>query len=304
MARNMKVLVTGGAGFIGRHVVEMLRSEGSEVVIFDSLVTGSRANVPDSAFFIEGDIRDAAAVASAMKGVTHVVHLAALVSVPQSIENPPLTEEVNVEGTKNIFVAAKAAGTTRIVYASSAAVYGNEPSVPKREDSLVVPESPYAESKAKNDQFAATQDIPAMGLRFFNVYGPGQLGNHPYASVVPRWIEAIKAGAPLTVFGDGSQTRDFIHVRDVARAVVLALSSSVRGIANIGSGTERPLKDLLGILSAEAGHPLEISYLPARTGDILRSFADITRAKEQLGFAPRVSLEKGIGELFRQTEPL
>jgi len=304
MAHNMKVLVTGGAGFIGRHVVETLQNEGAEVVVFDSLVTGNRMNVPESASFIEGDIRDVAVVASAMEGATHVVHLAALVSVPLSIENPKLTEEVNVEGTKNIFAAAKAAGVTRIVYASSAAVYGNEPSVPKREDSPIVPESPYAESKAKNDDFAGTHEVSSMGLRFFNVYGPGQVGNHPYASVVPRWIETIKANMPLTVFGDGSQTRDFIHVRDVARAVALALSSSVRGVANIGSGTERPLKDLLGILSAEAGCPLEISYLPARPGDILRSFADITRAKKELGFAPSISLEKGIGELFRQTESL
>lgn len=294
----MKTLVTGGAGFIGTHVVRALLERGEEVVVLDSFVTGMRSSVPDGVTVIEGDIRDRDAVARALEGVGQVVHLAALVSVPLSIEEPGLTEAVNVDGTRIVFEAASAAGVKRIVYASSAAVYGNEPSVPKREGSPLLPESPYASSKLENERIASVSPVSSMGLRFFNVYGPGQAGSHPYASVVPRWIEAVRAGTPIMLYGDGEQTRDFVHVRDVAAAVCAALSSSAPGVANIASGTEISLNELISLISLQAGDSVAVTRCPARPGDIMRSVADISRARDELGYEATVSLPDGISELL------
>lgn len=294
----MKVLVTGGAGFIGTHVVRALLDNGASVRVLDSFISSERTAVDKRVSVIEGDIRDLNVVATAMSGVTHVVHLAALVSVPLSVQDPELTHAVNVEGTKNIFDTAREQGVTRIVYASSAAVYGNEPSVPKREDSPLHPESPYATSKAENEQIAKESTVSAMGLRFFNVYGPGQSGSHPYASVIPRWMEALRDRNKITVFGDGSQTRDFVHVRDVAMAIVTALSAKTVGVVNIASGTERSLKNVIEMLNTKLGRSVDVAYMPSRAGDILRSFADISNATQVLGYVPRVEFSEGIIELL------
>lgn len=294
----MKILVTGGAGFIGSHVVRHLLLDRFEVTVFDSFVTGKRSAVPEGARVIEGDLRDADALKRAVTGAESIVHLAALVSVPLSVEDPALTDAVNIAGTRTLFDAAAQEGIRRIVYASSAAVYGNEPTVPKREESVLAPVSPYASSKLENERTASRSPVSAMGLRFFNVYGPGQPGNHPYASVVPRWAEAVAEGRPVVLFGDGSQTRDFIHVRDVAAAVGMALEADEQGVANIASGTEISLSELIEQIETVIGRKVLIEKHPPRAGDIQRSVASIERAREVLGFKPSVALRDGLTELF------
>jgi len=298
----MKVLIIGGAGFIGSHVVDLLIKEGIEVRVFDSLISGKRERIPTGAQFIQGDIRDRDALASAMQDVTHIVHLAALVSVAESMTNPLATHEVNVTGMENVLDAMRTLGIKRIVYASSAAVYGDEPSLPKRESSSLQPQSPYALSKVLNEVQAGMYErafgLSAVGLRFFNVYGPGQTGDHPYASVIPRWIEAIRAGRPITVYGDGSQTRDFVHVRDVAGAIYQALMKDISGVFNVASGKETSLKQLQQIIMDNYPDTFGVNHEPSREGDILRSVADIGAARAALGFAPSVEFTKGVVELL------
>lgn len=294
------VLITGGAGFIGSHVAKALVDAGETVTVFDSLISGKRERVPEQATFIQGDIRDTDALAKAFAGVTHVVHLAALVSVPKSVEDPEGTHEVNVVGTANVLEAARKAGAKRFVYATSAAVYGDEPSLPKHETSPLRPQSPYASSKAENEQqaqrYASEYGLSTIGLRFFNVYGVGQAGDHPYASVIPRWIEAAKNSAPMLLFGEGTQTRDFVAVEDVARAVVLALDSNEGGVFNVASGKEVPIKEVRAMIAARFPNAT-LENDEARAGDIMRSVADISKAKEKLGFEPKVTLEEGIATL-------
>lgn len=297
------ILVTGGAGFVGGHLLPLLLSEGYSVRVFDSFVTGKRDRIPEGAEVIEGDVRDRAALAKAMEGVEGVVHLAAVVSVPVTMDDPLTAHDVNVTGTANVLEAARAARAKAFTYASSAAVYGNEPSLPKREDGPTDPRSPYALSKLENEQaaklYSATYGFPSTGLRFFNIYGPGQDASHPYASVVPRWIEKLKAGEQVEAYGDGTQTRDFIHVRDVARAILLSLASAPAEakVFNIASGTERSLNELFALL-ASAFPGTTLSYQPPRAGDVHRSVADISLAQEALGFTPSVSFEEGIEELL------
>jgi UDP-glucose 4-epimerase len=298
----MRVLVTGGAGFIGSHLVALLVQKGVELRVLDSLVSGKREWIPAEAEFIEGDIRDASALSTVMRDITRVVHLAAHVSVAESMTDPLKTHEVNVMGTENVLNAMRIAGVQRIVYATSAAVYGNDPSLPKTASSPLSPQSPYALSKVLNEMqtkmYKQIFGLLPTGLRFFNVYGPGQLGDHPYASVIPRWIEAVRAGRPILVNGDGSQTRDFVHVRDVVGAMYKALMIEDTGIFNIASGEETSLKDLLHIIESVNRAPVEITYESARKGDIIRSVADISAARRVLGFEPTMRLTEGISELL------
>jgi len=298
----MKVLVTGGAGFIGSHLVALLVQKGIDVRVLDSLISGKRERVTDGAQFIKGDIRDCEALKSAIDGITHVVHLAALVSVEESMKDPVSFNDVNVAGTENVLFAAHEAGVTRFVYATSAAVYGDDPSLPKMEAGALRSQSPYAFSKIMNElqaeMYGRIFGLPTVGLRFFNVYGPGQMGNHPYASVIPRWIEMTKEGKPITIYGDGTQTRDFVHVRDVAEAIYSALVSNEKGVFNIASGKETSLNDLMKIIKRTSPKDFDVKNEPSRDGDILRSVADISLACEVLGFNPTVELNGGIEELF------
>ncbi len=298
-----RVLVIGGAGFIGSHIVDLLQKEGLPVRVFDSFESGSKDNLPDGIDLVIGDIRDAGAVKEAMRGVSHVVHLAALVSVPLSVAEPKLTHDINTEGTRTVLAAARDAGIQGVVLASSAAVYGDDPEMPKREYMPAKPLSPYAVSKLENERDAlkSTEDgIPVIALRFFNVYGPRQKGNHPYASAVARFKEAAESGAPVQIFGDGSQTRDFVHVKDVARAIRAALDAphAAGGVFNIASGTTVSLNDVLSYIEEARAAAIERIYLPERAGDLKDSSADITRAKHALGYAPQVSVKEGIIELF------
>lgn len=292
------VLVTGGAGFIGSHLVALLVKKGVKVRVFDSLISGKRERIPADVDFIQGDIRDTEALAGAMKDITHVVHLAAQVSVPASVENPAFTHEVNVIGTRNVLEAALHTGIKRVVYASSAAVYGDHPELPKTEESPLQPKSPYATSKAVNEVDALASGLSTMGLRFFNVYGPGQEANHPYASVIPRWVAAAKDNRSIILYGDGTQTRDFVHVHDVARALLLALDSTCVGVCNIASGTETVLRDVLKLITKELGRDIPYESEHPRPGDIKRSVAKIDCAQEMIGFVPEVSLEEGMRDLL------
>jgi UDP-glucose 4-epimerase len=211
---------------------------------------------------------------------------------------------VNVTGTFNVFEACRAAGVRRVVYASSAAVYGNDPEMPKAESMRPAPASPYALSKALDEQYAAYYQaagfLDPVGLRFFNVYGPRQRGSHPYASVIPRWVEAARAQRPLELYGDGTQTRDFIHVRDVARAVVDAVTGALpdERVLNVASGVEIPLGKLLTLIENAAGAPLTVERKGERPGDIARSVADVSRIARAYGFSAEVSFKDGIDELF------
>jgi nucleoside-diphosphate-sugar epimerase len=293
-----KILVTGGAGFIGSHVVRALTQKGARVCIFDC----RHARVP-GVECIEGDLRDYGAVTHAMEGVDGVVHLAAIVSVPQSVKDPLETHEVNVTGTTHVFEAARTLRKPRVVYASSAAVYGDEPTLPKREETPLRPQSPYALSKLQNEQTARlygdTFGVASAGLRFFNVYGPGQSADHAYASVIPKWIAELTAGRDPQVFGDGEQTRDFVQVTDVACAIIAALDASFSGarVYNIASGTEMSLNDLFRRLCA-AFPGRTLVRMPEREGDIRRSVADISRARSELSFSPSVSFDEGLDELL------
>jgi UDP-glucose 4-epimerase len=298
------ILVTGGAGFIGSHVAEELLARGRDVVVYDSFVSGAREQVPAGARVIEGDIRDRAALGAAMEGAAAAVHLAALVSVPDSVRDPAATHDVNVTGTFNVFEACRAAGIRRVVYASSAAVYGNGPEMPKSESMRPAPASPYALSKALDEQYAAyyqaAGSLDPVGLRFFNVYGPRQRGSHPYASVIPRWVEAARAGKPLELYGDGTQTRDFIHVRDVARAVADAVTGALpeERVLNVASGTELSLGKLVSLIEDASRAPLAVERRGGRPGDIGRSVADVSRIARAYGFTAEVSFKDGIAELF------
>ena len=296
---SSKIVITGGAGFIGSHLARLLTAKGAEVVVFDSLLSGSRTNVPEGASVVEADIRNQDVLAQTFTGADAVVHLAALVSVSASIREPEETREVNVRGTENVFAAARIAGVRRVVYASSAGVYGNDPVLPKTESMALHPQTPYAESKVENEKAAArfaAEGLSIGGLRFFNVYGAGQRADHADASVISRWVQEAKREEVITIHGDGSQTRDFVHVSDVASAIECALRGRVEGVLNIASGTEVSLGNLLEIIREI--HPIQTKMEPPREGDILRSVADISRARAMLGWSPRVLLRDGIRELF------
>lgn len=300
------VLVTGGGGFIGSAVVRALLAEGKKVTVLDTFDTGSRRNLVSHAnlVIVEGDVRDAGLLEKLAKDATHVVHLAAQVSVPRSVENPEETYEMNVIGTRNALEAAKNAGAKRFAYASSAAVYGNAPALPKHEDHVLEPASPYAASKIENEKdaarYAKEYGLRTVGLRFFNVYGPGQSADGAYASLIPRWLADVRNGRAPEVYGDGTQTRDLVHVTDVANAVVKALTEDVPpgSVYNVASGKEYSLLEIWDIIRKAGNSSLELTRMPPRAGDIGRSVADITRIREELGFSPDITLEEGFSGLL------
>ncbi len=297
--QNKKIVVTGGAGFIGTHLVKALIERGYTVSIIDSLVTGKRENIPGGVELIVADVRDRSALEKMLAGADGVVHLAAQISVPKSIEDPEYTHAVNEGGARNVFELAHEAKVKRLVYASSAAVYGDDPDMPKREESPKKPQSPYAESKLANEADAARLariGLSSIGLRFFNVYGPGQIAGKGYASVIPRFIENAKANKPLPLTADPLSTRDFVHVRDVAQAIIKALESDVVGVFNIASGIEISLQELIDTIHSVV--PVEVLQLPLRPGDIFRSVADVSRARSMLGWIATISFKEGIAELL------
>jgi UDP-glucose 4-epimerase len=305
-----KALVTGGAGFIGSNVAGLLADEGYDVVVFDNLSTGSSRNLDAlrAARFIEGDVRDAAAVSRAIEGAEVVFHLAASVGNMRSIERPLEDSEVNVIGTLTVLEAARSAGVSKIVCSSSAAIFGELKQLPIREDHPVNPDSPYGVSKLAEEKhclaYSRLHDIEAICLRYFNVYGINQRYD-AYGNVIPIFVKLMLTGDPLTIFGDGEQTRDFVNVRDVARANLLeANARGVSGSFNIATGDSLTLNHLIALLAETSGKELAIDYAPPRKGDVRHSRADIAAARNILGFEPRVPMADGLSEYWAwaQTE--
>ena len=298
-----RVLVTGGAGFIGSHLVRELAKLGYEVRVLDNLSRGTLSSISgvlDSVEFIRGDIRDQGTVEAAVRGVDSVVHLAALIDVAESIEKPELYLDVNVRGTFNLAKASRSVST--FVFASSCAVYGEPVRIPISEDHPLNPKSPYAATKIAGEalvqSYANLYGYRPVILRLFNVYGPGQ--SKAYAGVISEFVKRVTMGEPPVIFGDGGQTRDFVHVRDAARAVVLALENkNASGVYNIGSGTAVTIKVLASMILRAAGKEhLKPVHAPPRPGDIRYSQASIERARRELGYTPEIRLEDGITGLI------
>ena len=301
-------LVTGGAGFIGSHIVERLAREGHDVRVLDSFATGKRDNVAGIAGrvgLIEGDIRDAAAVKGAVSGAEVVFHQAALGSVPRSLTDPATTNAVNVTGTLNVLIAAKEAGVRRVIYASSSSVYGLTNEFPQREDHPTRPISPYAVSKLAGENytvaFAKSFGLETVALRYFNVFGPRQDPSSVYAAVIPRFIAALGEGRSLTIHGDGEQSRDFTYVENVVVANLLAAQAKgVSGaVFNIACGGSVSVNTLARSLCEIVGKEFKADYAPPRAGDLRRSCADISKARQALGYVPGISFEEGLKRTVR-----
>ncbi len=299
--RGKRVLVTGGGGFIGSHLVDGLIAAGAEVVVLDNFETGNRANLAHAEVDLrEADIRDIDACHAACKGVQLVFHQAALGSVPRSIEDPARSLAVNVAGTANVFAAARAAGVRRVVYASSSSVYGNNESLPKREGEIGAPLSPYAVSKWMNEElaqvFARCYGMQFVGLRYFNVYGARQDPQGPYAAVIPRFFAACAEGKAPVIYGDGKQSRDFTHVSDVVRANLLAAVADTEGAIalNIGAGATTTVTELCQTIIEVMGAKVEPSYVDPRPGDVRYSRADASLALGTIGWRAEVALAEGL----------
>jgi nucleoside-diphosphate-sugar epimerase len=302
--RPPRALVTGGAGFIGSHVVDALLERGWSVRVFDDFSNGLRENVSPGAEICPGDIRDRGAVEEAARGCARIFHLAALGSVPRSLESPGRTHDVNVGGTYNVFLAARAAGAERIVFSSSSSVYGDDPRLPKQEDRLGRPLSPYAASKRANEieaeGFAAVFPGPIVGLRYFNVFGPRQRHDSPYAAVIPLFFRAALNGESPILYGDGLQSRDFTFVEDVARANFLAaeanLSPGRAHAYNVGAGGSTSVLDLWREIARLTGAGQSPQHSPPRPGDVRDSRASVAKAKAELGFEPAFDLARGLSK--------
>jgi UDP-glucose 4-epimerase len=299
------VLVTGGAGFIGSHSVDALLAAGARVRVLDDFSTGKPDNLPAShprLEVIEGDIRDPAAVAGALAGATHVLHLAAQIFVQVSIREPVESCHTNVVGFLNVMDGARRAGLRRMVYASSAAVYGTPVQLPLDEESRAAPLSPYGLEKSIDDQYAALYGklygFSAMGMRYFNVYGPRQDPASPYSGVISKWSDALRAGRPLRIFGDGQQTRDFIYVKDIARYNVLALQHDAGGVCNIGSGRSVTLLALIDALESAAGLRAQRQFEPPAAGDIQASAMAPQRLNALFGAQAATPLLDGLRALL------
>jgi UDP-glucose 4-epimerase len=303
-----RILVTGGAGFIGSHTVDLLLKEDKQVVVLDNLSSGKILNLDlqhPNLEFIEGDILEYPLVADLLVGCDAVMHLAAIASVPLSIENPIYTFQVNTQGFLHVLEAVrKAKRAIRIVYASSAAVYGEANDLPCRDDMPLSNRalSPYALQKVNNEQYAALYttlyDIPSLALRYFNVYGPRQDPASPYSGVISRFLEKYLNGEELIVFGDGQQSRDFIYVKEVALANWQAIQSNHQGALNIATGQAQTLLNLITCIEAAGHKPTHYKLEAARVGDIKSSFATVKLAEQHLGFKYTVSLADGVKDLF------
>jgi len=311
-----RALVTGVAGFVGSHLAEALLEAGYAVRGIDNFETGRRRNLTplqsrDGFTFREGDVRDPETVASLVTGVDHVFHQAAIASVPRSVENPVAAIDVNCTGTATVLDAARSAGVDTVVVASSAAVYGSDERVPKVETMQVDPESPYALSKYVTETLAVQAsdlyDIDAVALRYFNVFGPRQDPDGDYAAVIPTFASRMLDGERPVVYGDGEQSRDFIYVDDVVRANRLAAEGDFSGdVLNVGRGVGVTVNDLVDVLNDQLGTDLDPVFEPPRPGDVRHSRADVTKARDRLGFDPAVDFEDGLGrtlEGFRERRP-
>jgi UDP-glucose 4-epimerase len=299
----MKFLVTGGAGFIGSHLVEALIKKG-DVLVLDDLSSGSIDRLDGfleegKVSFIQGSIADQALVHEVMDGVDYVFHLAALSNVPQSIEDPRLADKVNSGGTLNVLLSARDHDVRKVVYTSSAAVYGDSDTLPVIEDLKLKPMSPYAATKIMGEYYCSIFNdlyrLPTATIRPFNVYGPRQSPDSQYAAVIPIFISRMVSGRKVEIHGDGEQTRDFVYVKDLVDSLILASKSTATGIFNIsGGGMGVSINDLYGFLADILRLETKPVYTAERPGDIKYSYADISRARKELGFRPKVGIREGL----------
>ncbi len=296
-------LVTGGAGFIGSHIARRLVSQGAEVTIVDNFSTGSERNLDDlssNCTILEGDLCEFPLVQDAVEGMEVVFHQAALPSVPRSVEDPLASHAANVDGTLNLLRACQLGGVRRVVYASSSSVYGDLEQLPKVESQPPAPISPYAADKLSGEYYCSVfhrvYGLETVALRYFNVFGPRQSPNSPYAAVIPRFIQALLQNESPTIYGDGKQSRDFTYVDNVVDANLLAaFSPGAKGeIMNLACGEATTLLELLKILQQLTGHSIAPKMAEPRSGDVRHSRADITKAQQILNYAPKVSLADGL----------
>lgn len=309
--KDKRVVVTGGAGFIGSNLAEELATSNN-VIIIDDLSTGRKENTAsllnkDNVKFIQGSILDAKLLQKFFRGIDFVFHLAALPSVPRSVQDPLTTNEVNITGTLNVLIAARDNKVKKVVYASSSSVYGDTPTLPKREDMLPNPQSPYALTKLVGEHycriFHQIYRLPAICLRYFNVYGPRQNPDSQYAAVIPRFIARVVRGNPPIIYGNGEQTRDFTYVRDVVQASLIAAQADATGIFNIGRGEGNSINKLAETIINVMEKDLQPVYEPPLPGDIEHSLADISKAKK-MGYSPEFSLEIGLKETIESVKSL
>jgi len=299
----VKVLVTGGGGFIGSHIVDRLLADGHDVRVLDNFATGRRENllgVLSEIDVVEGDIQSYERVHNAVAGCDVVLHQAALPSVPRSVQDPLTSNATNVTGTLNLLLAARDSGVRRVVYASSSSIYGANPELPKREELLPQPISPYAVAKLAGEGFCRSFNevfgLETVALRYFNVFGPRQDPLSQYAAVIPNFITALLEGRPPVVFGDGEQSRDFTYVGNVVEGNVLAMTAegAAGKTLNMAAGDRTTLNQLLDHLRRLIGSDVEPRYEPTRLGDVKHSQADVSAAERVLGFRPLVSVEEGL----------
>ncbi len=306
------VLVTGGAGFIGSHIVPTLLEKGYNVTVFDNLTTGKLKNLNNAQknpnfTFIRGDIRKPTDLERALKNTQAIVHLAAQIDVAASVNNPAETHEINTTGTFNLLQAAAKNHVEKFVFASSTAVYGDTAKLPITEDTPLKPLSPYAASKAAGEAYctayATCYNLNAIVLRFFNVYGTGN-ENNPYSGVITEFLQKTLKNQTLTIDGDGEQTRDFIHVNDVCNAIALALESKnlKAETFNVCTGTPTSINQLASTINEITGKNMHVAHGPARTGDIRKSYGNPAKAAKKLGFKSKISLQKGLGMLCHSLE--
>jgi UDP-glucose 4-epimerase len=301
----MKYIVTGGAGFIGSHIVQALAERGDEVVVIDNLLTGTLENIQPflakkNVRFVKGSITDLPLLQGLFASADGVFHQAAIPSVPRSVADPLATNEANVTGTLNVLVAARDCRVPAVVFASSSAVYGDAPHLPKHEGMAPAPLSPYAVSKLAGEQymdvFSRMNGIRTVSLRYFNVFGPRQDPASQYAAVIPAFITRILARQPPVIHGDGNQTRDFTYVKDVVQANIRAMEGTAQGVFNIAYNRRISVMELAALIMEITGISVPLSFEPSRAGDIRDSLADISRAQKAFGYTPEYTVKSGLEE--------
>jgi UDP-glucose 4-epimerase len=309
----VRALITGGAGFIGSHIAERLVAQGYQVRIVDNLSSGRRENLSgfaDSVEFTEGDIRDVTLLERLCEGCDWIFHQAAVVSVPYSVEHPQETHDVNIQGTLNVLLAARSQKVKRVMFACSAAIYGEDPELPKHEGLPPAPVAPYGVEKITGEYYMGVFNklygVETVALRYFNVFGPRQDPGSPYSGVISIFVDRTLSRQTPLVFGDGEQCRDFVYVSNVVDANILAATvpRAAGRSFNVGCGKRTTLNQLLETLGGLSGQQIQPEYAESRAGDIRESVADIALARSELGYAPNVGVEEGLGHLLEYERSL
>jgi len=306
--QKAKIIVTGGSGFIGSNLVRKLSHTGNSVIVIDDLSTGNFINIEDleksgKIEFIKGSITDIGLLHENFKGIDYVFHQAAIPSVPRSVKDPIGTNNANINGTLNVLIACKENNIKKVVCASSSSAYGNTPTLPKKENMLPQPLSPYAVAKLTGEYycqaFTEVFGLKSASLRYFNVYGPRQNPESEYAAVIPKFVSRVLTDKRPIVYGDGEQTRDFTYVEDVVNANILAAESQATGVFNIGSGKNISINSLARLIMELCGKNLELEHSDPALGDVKDSLADISKAAEKFGYTPNFDLTKGLKETIK-----